>query len=282
MMADSPVGFTITQRQRLRELGASTEYTDERFTDTATREARFKELERALTSAGRQHLAALREQRRTPLLSELTCTLRSTLRNAGLVEVLTPHIISAEALAKMSIPAGDPLAEQIFWLDRSHCLRPMLAPNLYTLLRRLRPHWHRPFAIFEIGTCFRKDTRGSRHLNEFTMLNLVELGTALPERHDRLRRLAHVVLQAAEAPPYEFRVADSGVYGTTIDVAIADLEVCSAAMGPHPLDDAWGITDPWVGLGFGLERLLLAREGCANIERVGRGLSYLDGTHLHL
>jgi phenylalanyl-tRNA synthetase alpha chain len=158
----------------------------------------------------------------------------------------------------------------------------MLAPNLYTLLRRLMRTWRQPFAIFEIGSCFRRDTQGSHHLQEFTMLNLVELGTPLDVRRSRLEELARLVLDAAGISDWELQHEESGVYGDTLDVLVGGVEVCSAAMGPHALDDAWGITDPWVGLGFGLERLLVAREGHENIERVARSLSYLDGVRLHL
>jgi phenylalanyl-tRNA synthetase alpha chain len=48
------------------------------------------------------------------------------------------------------------------------------------------------------------------------------------------------------------------------------------------MDDAWGIVEPWVGLGFGVERLIMAREGYPNIERAGRSLSYVDGVRLNL
>ena len=55
----------------------------------------------------------------------------------------------------------------------------------------------------------------------------------------------------------------SEVYGETIDVVSGPdkIEIGSAAMGPHPLDHAWRITDTWVGIGFGLERLIMAAEG---------------------
>lgn len=280
MTDEAAAGFTATQRQRLRELGLDEGATDQTFADAAAREARFRELERSAAAEGRRRLAELRERRRAPALSELCTTLRSALLAAGCVEVVTPHIISADALAKMGIAADDPLADQVFWLDRSHCLRPMLAPNLYTLMRRLGRHWRRPFAIFEIGTCFRRDSRGSRHLNEFTMLNLVELGRSSAESEARLRELAALVLTAAGIADYEFQTVPSGVYGDTTDVVVDGLEVCSAALGPHPLDDAWGIVEPWVGLGFGVERLIVARDGYRNIERVGRSLSYLDGVRL--
>ena len=88
------------------------------------------------------------------------------------------------------------------------------------------------------------------------------------------------MLAAAGVTGHEFVRKHSEVYGDELDVVVDGLEVCSTALGPHPLDDAWAITDPWVGLGFGLERLLLARDGLAGIERVGRSLNYLDGVRL--
>jgi len=40
--------------------------------------------------------------------------------------------------------------------------------------------------------------------------------------------------------------------------------------------------DPGVGLGFGLERRVMSREGYPNIERGGRSLSYVDGGRLNI
>ena len=37
-----------------------------------------------------------------------------------------------------------------------------------------------------------------------------------------------------------------------------------------------------MGLGFGLERLIMAREGYPSIERAGRSLSYVDGVRLNI
>lgn len=276
------VGFTVTQQQRLRELGAHDAELAGAFADAAVRDAAFKGAERELVREGRRHLAALRDGERQPALRQLEGALSQALRVAGLVEVVTPHIIARDALEKMGIPRDDPLSDQVFWIDGRHCLRPMLAPNLYTVMRRLTRTWKRPFVIFEIGTCFRRDTQGSRHLDEFTMLNLVELGTALDDRRARLEELAALVLATAGIGDYELVGETSGVYDDTVDVLVNGLEVCSAAMGPHRLDDAWGVTDPWVGLGFGMERLLVARDGHANIERVARSLSYLDGVRLFL
>jgi len=80
---------------------------------------------------------------------------------------------------------------------------------------------------------------------------------------------------------YELAHKPSDVYGETIDV-VSGLEVGSAAMGPHSLDANWGIFDPWVGVGFGLERLAMVRGGFQNIQRVSRSLEYLDGVRLNI
>ena len=60
------------------------------------------------------------------------------------------------------------------------------------------------------------------------------------------------------------------------------LELGSGAMGPHPLDQAWRITDTWVGIGFGLERLLMTVRGGDSIGKMGRSLAYLDGVTLNI
>ena len=272
--------FTATQRQRLHELGAPAAAIEQSFDGVAARDEAFRRLETELAAAGRAALEELRAGPRVPALRRLEESLRGALGGAGLVEVVTPSIVGGDALRKMGIEPGSEMSEQVFWLDVGRCLRPMLAPNLYTVMRRLARTWKQPFAIYEMGSCFRRDTKGSKHLNEFTMLNLVELGTPLGQRDDRLRELAVVVLEAAGVSGYEFVRKHSEVYGNELDVVVAGLEVCSTAIGPHPLDDAWAITDPWVGLGFGLERLLVARDRLAGIERVGRSLSYLDGVRL--
>ena len=61
---------------------------------------------------------------------------------------------------------------------------------------------------------------------------------------------------------FVFQLVDSTVYGETIDILAGEngLEIGSSAMGPHVLDQAWQITDAWVGIGFGLERLLMVAE----------------------
>jgi phenylalanyl-tRNA synthetase alpha chain len=276
------IRLTATQSQRLRELGADPMVLDALFADTAARDAAFKQLENDLTRRGRERLRELRRSRRAPQLVELERLLGDALADAGFVRVATPLIIASDSLRKMGIEHGHPLREQVFWLEDGRCLRPMLAPNLYTLLRRLDRHWTKPFGIFEIGSCFRRDSKGASHLNEFTMLNLVELGRPAAEGRARLGELASLVMRTAGVTHYELEVTQSEIYGEMVDVLVNGAEVCSAGLGPHPLDGNWGIVDPWVGLGFGLERLIMAREGYPNIERAGRSLSYVDGVRLNL
>jgi phenylalanyl-tRNA synthetase alpha chain len=80
-----------------------------------------------------------------------------------------------------------------------------------------------------------------------------------------------------------FEKESSAVYGDTIDIVCGDdkLEIASGAMGPHRLDHAWRITDTWVGLGFGLERILMMKEGSDSISKWGKSLAYLDGIRLN-
>lgn len=276
------VRLTATQAQRLRELGASPGAVDEDYPSAAARDAAFKRREDELGRAGRAQLDELRRERRVPLLVELQAALRAALTDAGFVEVVTPAIIGPESLDKMGVEHGHPLREQVFWLEDGTCLRPMLAPNLYTVMRKLGRLWSRPFGIFEIGSCFRKDSKGSHHLNEFTMLNLVELGRAQEECPNRLEELAALVMEAAGVEEYQLKRTVSEVYGDMVDVEVDGQEVCSAATGPHRLDPNWGIMEPWVGLGFGLERLLMVREGYPNIERAGRSVTYVDGVRLNI
>jgi pyrrolysyl-tRNA synthetase-like protein len=276
----NPVRLTATQAQRLRELGAGAEQIECTFVSPFERNAAYKQTEDGLAREGRARLQELRSDKRPPPLVELERALCSTLSELGFVQVVTPHIVTTEALRKMGIDHRHPLREQVFWLEDGRCLRPMLAPNLYTLMRRLGRLWRQPFGIFEVGTCFRRDSKGARHLNEFTMLNLVELGRKEPTA--RLEELAGTVMHTAGIEDFQLVRTTSEVYGEMLDVEVDGTEVCSAAVGPNPIDGNWGIVDPWVGLGFGLERLLMVREGHANIERTGRSLVYVDGVRLNL
>ena len=277
------VTLTETQKQRLRELDADAGLEVKVFSSIRERDACFKMMEKELVEQEKHHLQSLRNHHRRPAICQMEGILINKLVEEGFVQVFTPIIIAKDFLEKMSITAEHSLVDQVFWLNKNNCLRPMLAPNLYYLLRRLVRLWKKPIRIFETGPCFRKDSKGSQHLNEFTMLNLVELGLPPESRVGRLKELVSLLMGTVCINEYRLVSESSEVYGETTDVITGtDIELCSAAMGPHPLDDAWGIVDPWVGLGFGLERLVMAKQGYQNIHRAGRSLMYLDGARLNI
>lgn len=275
------ITWTLIQKQRLLELNASEAQQMMYFESLQERDRTFQEQEHQLVVQGKQRLQELRDVKRRPSLSILEQQLVSALTQRGFVQVVTPTIITKGALAKMSVSDEPPLFSQIFWLDSKRCLRPMLAPNLYTIWKDLLRLWEKPIKIFEIGTCYRKESQGSLHLNEFTMLNLTELGLPEEQRLDRLKEYAALVMETAGITDYELEMTNSVVYGDALDV-VKGIELGSSAMGPHPLDENWGIIDPWVGIGFGLERLLKVRDGAQNVQSVGRSLSYLDGVRLNI
>ncbi|AFQ43570.1 pyrrolysine--tRNA(Pyl) ligase large subunit [Desulfosporosinus meridiei] len=275
------ITWTPIQKQRLQELNASEVLQEMCFESHQERDRAYQEQEHLLVIRGKQKLQELLETNRRPSLSVLEQQLVEALTQEGFVQVVTPTIISKTALAKMSVSDDHPLFSQVFWLDSKRCLRPMLAPNLYTLWRDLLRLWEKPIRIFEIGTCYRKESKGSLHLNEFTMLNLTELGLPLDQRHQRLKELADLVMNTVGIDDYQLESESSVVYGDTLDV-VKGIELGSSAMGPHVLDDQWGIFDPWVGIGFGLERLLMIKEGSQNVQSMGRSLTYLNGVRLNI
>ncbi|MFO0753023.1 MAG: pyrrolysine--tRNA(Pyl) ligase large subunit [Thermodesulfovibrionales bacterium] len=272
--------YTDTQKQRLTELGAPGDVAGRTFPDETEREQSFKKVARELAQQNKHRLNDLRGVSLRPAVRRMESLLVGILTGAGFVEVCTPTTVSRGMLVKMGITEGHPLWEQVFRLEDGTCLRPMLAPNLYYLLGRLGTLWPRPIRIFEIGQCFREESKGVRHLSEFTMLNLVEMGTE-SDPEQRLAELAGLVMEGL-GMEYRLVVEESEVYKKTIDVMSGELELASGALGPHPLDKNWNITENWVGLGFGLERLVMVQEGFHNIRRAGRGLIYLDGARIDI
>lgn len=275
------IEFTSSQIERLKALGGDLSG-EQCFETTAQREYRFKELEKTLVLKAKKNLNTLRQGERKPLLARAQESLVAALTREGFVQVVTPTIISKKFLEQMTVDESHDLFAQVFWVDKNKCLRPMLAPNLYSVSRDLLKIWEKPVRIFEIGSCFRKESQGHRHLNEFTMLNLVEWGTPIGDRDQRIRELADLVMATLGITGYQFEAEESVVYGTTIDVVKDGLELGSSSKGPHLLDPAWGITDSWVGIGFGLERLLMIREKKNNIHALARSIAYLDGVRLNI
>jgi pyrrolysyl-tRNA synthetase-like protein len=271
------------QAKRLKALDADQTQLSERFDDQTQRDRAFLELEGALAKMRKKELEEMRRVHGRPGLCRLETKLVEALVGAGFVQVTTPTILSRGLLARMGITEAHDLFKQIFWLDRDRCLRPMLAPHLYYVIKDLLRLWEKPVGIFEVGSCFRKDSEGARHSNEFTMLNLCEFGLPEEDRSRRVREMADLVIRAAGIDDYRLEEEESTVYGETVDVVSTDgLELGSGAVGPHPLDHAWRITDPWVGIGFGLERLLMTARGSDSIGRMGRSLAYLDGIPLNI
>jgi phenylalanyl-tRNA synthetase alpha chain len=280
----SQLTWTETQLGRLKELEAGDEDLERGFETEQERDKGFQKLEKKFVQAARDKLEELRAGHRRPRLSRLEDRLTQALIENGFVQVTTPTIMSKGLLAKMSIDAQHPLVSQIFWLGKDRCLRPMLAPHLYFVLKDLLRLWEKPVRIFEIGSCFRKESQGSQHANEFTMLNLVEMGLEKERRQNRLEELTSLIAAVAGIGNYKFQTIDSAVYGETVDIVAGEnqMEIGSSAMGPHALDRAWQITDTWVGIGFGVERLLMAAENINSLGRVGKSLGYLDGVRLNI
>ena len=278
------VTWTKTQLRRLTELDASEALLKKTFENESLREQAFQRLEKKQVAQQRQRLKEFREIHMRPALCRLESKLVEVLVNRGFVQVATPIMMSKGLLKKMSIDARHPLNSQIYWLDNKKCLRPMLAPHLYYVLVDLLRLWDKPVRIFEVGPCFRKESHGSQHSSEFTMLNLVEMGLPAESREDRIRKIGTLVAESVGVSDYRFETVASEVYGDTIDIVAGkgNIEIGSAAMGPHPLDRPWKINETWVGIGFGLERLLMAAENIRNLAKLGRSLAYLDGIRLNL
>jgi phenylalanyl-tRNA synthetase alpha chain len=278
------ISWTETQLARLKELGAAQEDLERRFETDEERDKAFQVLEKELVRSARQKLQELRAGERRPRLCSLESRLARALNAGGFVQVTTPTMMSKALLERMSIDDHHPLMSQIFWLDKNRCLRPMLAPHLYFVLKDLLRLREKPVLIFEVGSCFRKESQGAQHSSEFTMLNLVEMGLESEVRQERLEELVALITDAAGVDEFVLEPVYSTVYGETIDILAGEnrLEIGSSAMGPHVLDQAWQITDAWVGIGFGLERLLMVAEGIKSLGRLGRSLGYLDGIRLNI
>lgn len=275
--------FTVTQRERLAELDAAPDILDMEFDTTEARNAEFRKIETSMAKAARERLKDLVEDRKITFTEEVSRKLQDWLIRDGYTKVSTPTIITRQMLEKMTIDEFHHLSEQVFWLDRKRCLRPMLAPNLYVMMRELKRITNEPVKIFEIGSCFRKESQGAKHMNEFTMLNCVELGVIEDGKQvEALKEMAHSAMAALGIEDYELVVEESTVYGSTVDIEIDGIEVASGSYGPHFLDKQWGVFDTWVGIGFGVERLVMAMNKSKTIKRYGRSISFIDGQPLNI
>jgi len=276
--------FTITQKQRLAELGAEPDALSALFDSAAARDAAFRLAEQALAKQNRERLDELLSRKRLTDAQIMEDSLSRWLTGEmGFTRVSSPVIIPKAMLEKMTITEGEGLFEQVFGVGGGKYLRPMLAPNLYVIMDALHKLTGGPVRIFECGPCFRRETSGARHMNEFTMLNMVAFND-VPEggQMDALWAFARGAMEAAGLKDYETAEVKSAVYGSTLDIVAGGVEVASGAFGPHPLDGNFGIFGTWAGIGFGIERLVMAKNGWGNIRRAGRSTVYLDGSRLNL
>lgn len=277
------ITWTDIQLKRLKELTADPEAISASFDTSQERNSSYQKLEKKLVKQEKAKLNDFLNNQLQTKLNKLETRLTDALNQQGFSRVTTPTLISKSQLAKMSIDDEHPLFNQVFWVSPKQCLRPMLAPNLYQLMYELARGAKKPIRFFEIGSCFRKESNTACHNAEFTMLNLVEMGLPEETRHDRLLELGKIVTEAAGLKDCKFEKETSVVYEDTIDIVCGKekLEIASGAIGPHPLDHAWRITDTWVGLGFGLERMVMVREGSNSINKWSKSLTYLDGIRLN-
>jgi len=271
------IGFTDPQIQHLMEYGDA-DYSHMEFEDAADRDRQFAKLMSKTEAANDAMIRGMIANPTRHDLSALEARIAEALRARGFIEVRTPTFVSVQQLSKMTITPDHPLYKQVFFIDDKRALRPMLAPNLYVVMRRLRDHTDGPVKIFEIGQCYRKESKSYRHLEEFTMMNLVELG---PEGDpvDCLKTYIADVMEAAGLD-YTLTREESDVYVETLDVEVDGTEVASGAVGPHRLDAAHDVHEAWAGVGFGLERLLMLKNGKSSVRKTGKSNTYLNGCKL--
>ncbi|MDQ1275118.1 MAG: pyrrolysyl-tRNA synthetase [Euryarchaeota archaeon] len=234
----------------------------------------FRKLESELLVRRKGDLQRVYTDERENYLGKLERDITKFFVDRGFLEIKSPILIPAEYIERMGIDSDTELSKQVFRVDKNFCLRPMLAPNLYNYLRKLDRVLPDPIKIFEIGPCYRKESDGKEHLEEFTMLNFCQMGSGCTREN-----LEALIKEFLDYMKIDFEIVGDScmVYGDTLDVMHGDLELSSAVVGPVPLDREWGIDKPWIGAGFGLERLLKVMHGFKNIKRASRSESYYNG-----
>lgn len=239
----------------------------------------FRKLESELVSRRRKDLQRMYAEDREHYLGKLERDITKFFVDRGFIEIKSPILIPAEYIERMGINNDTELSKQVFRVDQKLCLRPMLAPNLYNYLRKFDRALPDPIKIFEIGPCYRKESDGKEHLEEFTMLNFCQMGAGCTREN-----LEALITEFLDFMEIDFEIIGDScmVYGDTLDVMHGDLELSSAVVGPVPMDRDWGISKPWIGAGFGLERLLKVKHDFKNIKRGSRSESYYNGISTNL
>jgi pyrrolysyl-tRNA synthetase len=239
----------------------------------------FKYLESELIGRRKDDLQRIYADEKENILGKLERDITKFFVDKGFLEIKSPILIPIGYIERMGIDSDTELAKQVFRVDKNLCLRPMLAPNLYNYLRKLDRILPDPIKLFEIGPCYRKESEGKEHLEEFTMLNFCQMGSGCTREN-----LESIIKEFLDFLKIDFKIIGDScmVYGDTLDVMHGDLEISSAVVGPIPLDREWGIDKPWIGAGFGLERLLKVMHGFKNIKRAARSEAYYNGISTNL
>lgn len=275
LMVILTITFTESQKKRLKQLNVEPRIFEKTFENEFERDEFYKKALNKLQSLNKKKIKQLFSTGSSSILIDLENKIRNKLVSAGYVEVVTPILLPKTYIVNMGILPSDGLWRQIVWTEGEKCLRPMLAPNLYVIMRRLR-RINDSIRIFEIGTCFRREEDGSQHLTEFTMCNAV----CFPINTDpalELQTLINLLMSAVEISEYKVIESFCQVYGKTLDIEVDGMEVCSCAIGPISIDANWGIFEPWIGIGMGLERALMIKHNLKRIKPLGRSLNYLNG-----
>ena len=132
------VTYSLAQKQRLTELNADVQTSEKTFESSEERDKYYRETEKKLVKENKAKLRKLIETEHVPLTLNIEQQLSAWLtEEEGFTRVATPTIIPVEKLAKMNIDNDNHLREQIFHVGNNKCLRPMLAPNLYEVMRDL-------------------------------------------------------------------------------------------------------------------------------------------------
>lgn len=234
----------------------------------------FRELESELLARRKEDLKRIYVEERENNLGKLEREITKFFIERGFLEIKSPILIPVEYIERMGIDDDTELSKQVFRVDKNLCLRPMLAPGLYNYLHKLDKVLPDPIKIFEIGPCYRKESDGKDHLGEFTMLNFCQMGSGCTREN-----LEAIIREFLDFLKIDFEIVGDScmVYGNTLDVMHENLELSSAVVGPIPLDREWGIDKPWIGAGFGLERLLKIIHNFKNVKRAARSESYYNG-----
>src|SRR5665647_2284786 len=146
------VKFTTTQKERLAELSADESLQMLEFENEKERNPFFQKTEKEWVIKNRDNIWDLLHERHEPRLLTIQHKLEDWLKTEQtFTQVTTPSIITGDMLKKMNINDDSDLSDQVFWLGGNKCLRPMLAPNLYIMMRELKRISAEPVKIFECG-----------------------------------------------------------------------------------------------------------------------------------